>query len=90
MTIKIDDLEKELTLSKEKKEFMESFMTEAANFKDKNEGMIFFQNKLKEARDAGISFSNTDILLLASRIKQSANAKEQMLIEKILQKYNIK
>lgn len=86
----LDDLSNKMDLSEDKKNFMSSFMEEATKFKDKNEGMAFMKNKMKEARDAGITFSNADILLLASQIKQTATPKEQMLIQKILDQYQIK
>ena len=82
------DLNK-MELSELKKAFMESFTEEATKFTDKNEGMNFMKTKMKEARDAGITFSNADILLLASQIKQTATPKEQMLINKILKQYHI-
>lgn len=82
------DLNK-MELSEQKKAFMESFTEEATKFTDKNEGMNFMKTKMKEARDAGITFSNADILLLASQIKQTATPKEQMLINKILKQYHI-
>ncbi len=89
MSINLDDLSKKLALSEEKKAFMASFTEEASKFKDKTEGMQFMKKKMKEARDAGITFSNADILLLASQIKQTATPQEQVLIQKILKQYHI-
>lgn len=89
MSINLDDLSKKIALSKEKKAFMASFTEEASKFKDKTEGMQFMKKKMKEARDAGITFSNADILLLASQIKQTATPQEQVLIQKILKQYHI-
>lgn len=90
MNMNLDELSRQLSLSEEKKAFMKSFTEEAKNFKDKNEGMTFMKKKIKEAKEAGITFSNADILMLANQIKQSASPKEQMLIQKILEQYNIK
>ncbi len=89
MKMNLDEISRELSFTEDKKTFMSTFMEEAGTFTDKNEAMTFFKNKIKEAREAGITFSNADILLLASHLKQTATPKEQMLIQKILNQYNI-
>lgn len=90
MNLDINEFSNDNSLSQEKKEFMTRFIKEAESLHDQKEGMTFFKNKLKEARDAGITFSNADILLLAGYLQQNASPKEQMMIQKILTQYNIK
>lgn len=78
-----------LNISNEKQKFMSSFLDKIKKSKNKQEGMALFKTQIKEAREAGISFDNADILLLASQLEQISSPKEKELIHKILKTYEI-
>ncbi len=90
MELNFDDFAQNENISQEKKDFMKVFLSETNNFQTQKETMQFFKKKIKEAKEAGITFSNSDILMLAGYLNKNASPKEQDIIQKILKQYNIK
>ena len=89
MELNFDEFAQNENISPEKKAFMRVFLNETTTFETQKETMQFFKKKIKEAREAGITFSNADILLLAGYLNKNASPKEQDIIQKILRQYKI-
>ena len=89
MKLEFENFDQNNKFDEKKRAFMRSFVEEAGNLKSSKETMAYMRLKLQQAREAGIGFTNDDVLLLATYLKQNATPGEMEMIQQILSRSNI-